>query len=296
MIVVGSREEASRRVREARARGLTIGLVPTMGYLHEGHLSLMRLARARCGFTAVSIFVNPIQFGPGEDLERYPRDLERDLALVEREGVDLVFAPPVEQMYYPDRSTVVEETMVSRGLCGRSRPGHFRGVTTVVAKLFHILEPDLAVFGRKDLQQLAVIRRMVRDLDFPVEILAGEIIREPDGLALSSRNVFLSPGQRAAAIGLQRGLREGADRLAEPAADLAAVLADTAARIEQWTGGSLEYLSAVDQAMEEVAAATGCRYLAAALRYPQVRLIDNVEVGCGPDRAEDRWPSIAGLL
>jgi pantoate--beta-alanine ligase len=283
MEVVKLKEEVRRVMEKARRRSASIGFVPTMGYFHEGHLSLMRIARSRCDFTVVSIFVNPIQFAPGEDLAGYPRDLERDLSLAEKEGVDLVFTPAVEEMHAPDRSTFVEETEISKGLCGKSRPGHFRGVTTVVAKLFNIVGPCLAVFGRKDLQQLAVVRRMVRDLDFPVEILAAPIVREADGLAMSSRNVYLSPEERRRAAGLYRGLEKGARYLALSASsdDLTPIIRNLSREIEEETGGSLEYLTPVDREMIEVEKAGDCRFLAAALRLPSARLIDNVEVPAG---------------
>jgi pantoate--beta-alanine ligase len=183
-----------------------VALVPTMGYLHDGHLALVRAAHARADRVVVSIFVNPTQFGPTEDFAAYPRDEARDLALLRTEGVDVVFTPDAGEMYHPDRQTVVEATGLSRILIGRLRPGHFRGVATVVSKLFHIVEPDLACFGEKDYQQLAVIRTMVRDLDIPVEIIGVPTLREPDGLAMSSRNVRLTPADRAAAPVLARSL------------------------------------------------------------------------------------------
>jgi pantoate--beta-alanine ligase len=193
-----------------RRSGARVGLVPTMGYLHDGHLTLVRAARARADRVAVSIFVNPTQFGPTEDLAAYPRDEARDLALLRAEGVDAVFAPDAAEMYHPARQTIVETTDLARVLMGKLRPGHFRGVATVVTKLFHIVEPDLACFGEKDFQQLAVIRTMVRDLDIPVEIVGVPTVREPDGLAMSSRNVRLTPEDRAAAPVLARALDLGA--------------------------------------------------------------------------------------
>ena len=196
MRVVKTKIEVRKLVARARRSGKKVGLVPTMGYLHEGHLSLVRICRQRAGYTVLSLFVNPTQFTPGEDLQRYPRDFDRDCRLARQEGVDLLFAPEAGQMYTPDSSTFVEETVLSRGLCGAGRPGHFRGVATVVAKLFNIIQPDLAVFGRKDLQQLLVIRRLVRDLDLALEIVEGPTVREPDGLALSSRNRYLGRRER----------------------------------------------------------------------------------------------------
>jgi len=196
--------EASRALRHTGSR---LGLVPTMGALHEGHLSLVRAAKASCDAVAASIFVNPTQFGRNEDLARYPRTFERDREMLEREGVDLLFAPSVEEMYPAGSVTWVTVEGLSEKLDGRSRPGHFRGVTTVVAKLFHIVEPDASFFGQKDAAQLAIIRRMVRDLKFPVEIVGCPIVREADGLAMSSRNAYLNPGQRKQALVLHRSLQ-----------------------------------------------------------------------------------------
>ena len=199
--------ETRAACRDARASSKRLGLVPTMGALHEGHLSLVRAAKAQCGAVAVSIFVNPTQFGPAEDLARYPRQFERDCRLLEKEGVEILFAPPVEEIYRGGAVTWVVVEGLSDKLDGRSRPGHFRGVTTIVAKLFHIVEPDAAFFGQKDAVQLAVIRRMVRDLNFPVEIVACPIVREPDGLAMSSRNAYLNREERSRALVLQRSLQ-----------------------------------------------------------------------------------------
>ena len=191
----------------ARVKGRRLGLVPTMGALHEGHLSLVRAARAQCEAVAASIFVNPTQFGPTEDLSKYPRQFERDCELLEKEGVEILFAPSVEEMYPQGAVTWVAVEGLSEKLDGRSRPGHFRGVTTVVAKLFNIIEPHAAFFGQKDAAQLAVIRRMVRDLNFPVELVACPIVREPDGLAMSSRNAYLNSEERRQALVLQRSLQ-----------------------------------------------------------------------------------------
>jgi len=194
--------------RTIRSDGKRLGFVPTMGALHDGHLSLVRAARAQCEAVAASIFVNPLQFGPNEDLEKYPRNFDRDRDLLKKEGVDFIFAPSVEEMYPEGAVTHVTVEGLSDRLCGQSRPGHFRGVTTVVAKLFHIVEPDMAFFGQKDAAQLAIIRRMVRDLNFAVEIAACPIVREPDGLAMSSRNAYLSSKDRKAALSLYRSLME----------------------------------------------------------------------------------------
>ena len=192
--------------RAAKLAGLRVGLVPTMGALHDGHLSLVRAAKTQCDVVVVSIFVNPLQFGPSEDLAKYPRPFARDCDLLEREGIDFLFAPSTQEMYPADAVTYVTVEGLSDRLCGRSRPGHFRGVTTVVAKLFAIVEPDLAFFGQKDAAQAAIIRRMVHDLNFAVEIIVCPIVREPDGLAMSSRNAYLDPQQHDAALVLYRSL------------------------------------------------------------------------------------------
>lgn len=191
----------------ARGVGKTIGLVPTMGALHEGHLSLVRMAKAQCDLVVVSIFVNPLQFGPNEDLAKYPRNFDRDCDLLEREGVDFILAPSVEEMYPAGAVTYVTVESLSDKLCGRSRPGHFRGVTTVVSKLFNIVQPDRAFFGQKDAAQSTIIRRMVRDLNIPVQVVIGAIVREPDGLAMSSRNAYLDVPQRKSALVLHRSLQ-----------------------------------------------------------------------------------------
>ncbi|MGH9504027.1 MAG: pantoate--beta-alanine ligase [Terriglobales bacterium] len=199
-------DEMHTASRRARRDGKIVGLVPTMGALHEGHLSLVRMAKAQCDLVVVSIFVNPLQFGPDEDLAKYPRNFNRDRELSEKEDVDLIFAPSVEEMCPAGGVTYVAVEGLSDKLCGRSRPGHFRGVTTVVSKLFHIVEPDLAFFGQKDAAQSAIIRRMVRDLNIPVQIVVGPIVREPDGLAMSSRNTYLDPAERESALVLHRSL------------------------------------------------------------------------------------------
>lgn len=206
MKIFSTIDEMRAASRAVRRSGKQLGLVPTMGALHEGHLSLVRAARAASDVVAASIFVNPTQFGPNEDLATYPRSFDRDCQLLEREGVSFVFAPSVEEMYPPDAVTWVTVEELSGKLDGRSRPGHFRGVTTVVSKLLHIVEPDKAFFGQKDAAQVAVIRRMVRDLNLPVEIVVCPIVREPDGLAMSSRNAYLSPDQRQQALVLHRSL------------------------------------------------------------------------------------------
>jgi pantoate--beta-alanine ligase len=207
MRITASIQETRTSVRAAKQQGKTVGFVPTMGALHEGHLSLVRAAKRQCDFVAASVFVNPTQFGPNEDLAKYPRTFESDRQKLEAEGVDLLFAPSVEEMYPHGAVTFVTVEGISDRLDGQSRPGHFRGVATVVAKLFHVVEPDFAFFGQKDAAQVAIIRRMVRDLALAVEIVVCPIVRDPDGLALSSRNVYLSPDERKSALALSRTVR-----------------------------------------------------------------------------------------
>lgn len=266
----------------ARAAGRRTALVPTMGFLHAGHLSLMRHARAESDLLAVSLFVNPSQFGPGEDLANYPRDLERDAALAEGEGADILFTPTAEAMYPPGFATVVEVPALAAGLCGRSRPVHFRGVATVVTRLLLLTLPHLAVFGEKDWQQLAIIKRLARDLGFPTRIEGRPIVREPDGLALSSRNVYLSAEERAQAPSLCRGLRL-ARQWAEAGERDAVGLVE---RLRRWYAdhlplGVIDYLEIVDadaitplDRLPEPGAARAL--LAAAVRLGKARLIDNI--------------------
>ena len=272
----------------AEARNLavgTVGLVPTMGFFHEGHLSLMNRARRETDTVVVSLFVNPLQFGAGEDLDRYPRDLERDAGLAEAEGVDVLFAPPLEEMYPAEPTTRVNVGRVAEGLCGLSRAGHFDGVATVVAKLFAALRPDLAYFGRKDAQQLAVVRRMVRDLSFPVRIVGGPIVRESDGLALSSRNVFLGDAERVAATTLSRGLMRAADAAEAGESDGQALEWIVMSIIENENADGpadvpfidLEYVELVGAgSVERLPVLDRPAFLAAAARIGQTRLIDNV--------------------
>ena len=265
-----------RLVDEARSAGKSIGFVPTMGAIHEGHLSLARLARKSCGFTVVSIFVNPLQFIPGEDFEKYPRRNEEDAALLARENVDVLYVPDPKGFYPPDFSTSVEVDRVSTGGEGAARPGHFEGVATVVAKLFLQVQPDAAFFGRKDLQQVAVVRRMVRDLDFPVSIEIGETVREEDGLALSSRNAYLTEAERRRASALPRALFAARDRAA--AGDREARSLERQTREELERGGlTVDYVDVVDpETMCRVDRAAPGTALAAAVRVGKTRLIDNV--------------------
>jgi pantoate--beta-alanine ligase len=247
-----------------------------MGALHEGHLSLARVARRECGFVAVSIFVNPLQFAPGEDLTRYPRREEEDLAALSREGVDLSYLPAPSDFYPPDFSTSVEVRDVSDGGEGAVRPGHFRGVATVVAKLFLQLAPDVAVLGRKDLQQVAVIRRMIRDLDFPIRLVVGDTVREPDGLAMSSRNAYLSPGERRTASALPRALFQARDAEARGERDAAKLAAGVRRDLEA-AGLAVDYVEVVDpETMNPLERAESGSALAAAVRVGSTRLLDNV--------------------
>lgn len=264
-------------LKDARVIRKRVGLVPTMGALHEGHLSLVRAAKKQCDAVVVSIFVNPTQFGPTEDLAKYPRQMERDRALLEEEGVDILFAPSVEEIYGSGSITWVLVEGLSEKLDGRSRPGHFRGVATVVAKLFNIIEPQIAFFGQKDAAQLAVIRRMVRDLNFPVEIIAGAIVREPDGLAMSSRNAYLSPEERRRALVLQRSLRR-AEAEFQSGQRIAAKLISAALEVlASEPQVAIDYLEVVHpDTLEPVERITQTALLAIAARVGSTRLIDNV--------------------
>jgi pantoate--beta-alanine ligase len=271
--------ETRAACREARASGKRLGLVPTMGALHEGHLSLVRMAKAQCDSVAVSIFVNPTQFGPTEDLAKYPRQFDRDCRLLEKEGVEILFAPPVEEIYpnSNDRVTWVLVEGLSEKLDGRSRPGHFRGVTTIVAKLFHILEPDTAFFGQKDAAQLAVIRRMVHDLNFPVEIVACPIVREPDGLAMSSRNAYLNREERVRALVLQRSLQEALEQFQAGERSAAKLISAGKKVLAREAPVRLDYFEVVDpETLEPVERISQKTLVAVAAYVGATRLIDNL--------------------
>jgi pantoate--beta-alanine ligase len=266
-------------VAEARRAGRSVGLVPTMGALHAGHAALMTAARGECGLVVVSIFVNPTQFGPNEDLDRYPRTPEQDLALCGREGVDLIFAPAVGTMYPPGFCTYVETTGLQDVLCGASRPGHFRGVCTVVLKLFNQAQPDRAYFGQKDAQQVRVLQQMVRDLDVPVEIRVVPIVREPDGLALSSRNRYLDPEQRRHATALYQALQEAQARVAAGERDGRALQRLLEERIRATPGAALDYAAVVDAGtLRPAERLQGRVLLALAVKFDGTRLIDNALV------------------
>jgi pantoate--beta-alanine ligase len=277
MRVVTTVADLRRAVAEARAVGRSIGLVPTMGALHAGHLALVQAARRGAGCTVVSIFVNPLQFGPQEDLSRYPRDLEGDRRLLDGAGVDLVFVPTVAEMYPGSPLIRVDPGRLGGRWEGEVRPGHFAGVLTVVAKLFHQVGPDLVCFGQKDIQQVTLVRRMVRELDWPVEIVVVPTVRDPDGLALSSRNSYLSSAERAEALRLSRALRavEGAWRAGTTNA--AALRAPAGAVLEGWALVRVDYIAIADPAtLEPVETAQAGTIVAVAARVGSTRLLDNL--------------------
>lgn len=276
MRVLDAIEEVRQVIRQGRAEGCSVGLVPTMGYFHEGHLSLMRQARKDNDLLVVSIFVNPAQFGPKEDFNSYPRDVERDYRMASDVGADLIFNPSVGEMYPEGYHTYVNVEELTDGLCGASRPGHFRGVTTVVAKLFNIVQPDRAYFGRKDYQQLKVIERMVKDLDFPIEIIGMPIVREPDGLAMSSRNVRLNPDEREAALILSKSLAYAQELLDEGVTSASEIKE----RVEQFIGSEplahMDYAAVVHpETLEAIQYVEDQAVLAIAARIGSKRLIDN---------------------
>ncbi|WP_088226280.1 pantoate--beta-alanine ligase [Desulfosporosinus sp. FKB] len=271
--------ELRKIIKEEKQRGKTIALVPSMGYLHRGHLTLIEKAKETGAFVVVSIFVNPLQFGPNEDYASYPRDLERDAQLVEGCGVDLLFHPSVEEMYPRPMVTFVEVTQLDKVLCGANRPGHFRGVTTVVSKLFHIVQPDIAFFGQKDYQQYLIIRRMVSDLNLPIEVRGVPIVREKDGLALSSRNVFLSPEQRQEALVLSRSLKEAAELIQQgkrSGRDIEDFIRNAIMRDSQ---GVIDYVEVRDaEDLSEVTEINRQVLIALAVKFGPTRLIDNIVV------------------
>lgn len=278
--IVREAREMSSLLTQRRRRGQTIGLVPTMGYLHEGHLSLVRSSRMENDVSVVSLFVNPLQFGPGEDLSRYPRNEARDLDLLDKEGVDFLFAPAAEALYAPDHSTFVDETTLSLPLCGASRPGHFRGVCTVVLKLFNIVGPDRAYFGMKDYQQLQVIRRMVRDLSVPVTIRGCPLVREPDGLALSSRNTYLSPQERTSALVLSSALEATARACGDGERSVPVLLEGLRGRLAQDPRLEVDYAEIRDaESLEALDVVGAPAVVALAVRVGKTRLIDNVVIG-----------------
>lgn len=276
MLVCTTKAQVREAVAEARGEGRSVGLVPTMGALHEGHLSLVRRSVADNDMTVVSIFVNPTQFGHGEDLEKYPQPLEDDRRLCEAEGADVIFAPSPLEMYREGFSTYVEETKLSKGLCGAARPGHFKGVTTVVTKLFNIVGPDRAYFGQKDAQQAAVIKRIVRDLDMPVEIVVLPIVREDDGVAMSSRNAYLSGPLREEARVLSRALGRGEELAADGETDTAVFITAMMDVIHGAPHARVDYVEIVDaETLETVDEIREAALAAIAVYIGDTRLIDN---------------------
>lgn len=280
MIIANTISQVRDQIRQWRREGLTVGLVPTMGYLHEGHGSLVGKAAEDCDRVVASVFVNPTQFAPGEDLASYPRDFERDCEILEKQGCSMVFHPSVDEMY-PDGNGKTDTYIeilndMPKQLCGRTRPNHFRGVCTVVGKLFNIVLPDKAYFGEKDAQQLAIIRRMVRDLSYGIEIVGCPIVREPDGLAKSSRNIHLKPDERKAAAVLYRSLKIAEEMASDGEKSSKTVTDAVRAEIEKEPLAEVEYVSAVDSlSMEPVEMVGKGTLIAIAVRIGQTRLIDN---------------------
>lgn len=269
--------ETREFVRQARKKGGVIGFVPTMGYLHEGHLELMRRARERCDTVLVSIFVNPTQFGPNEDFARYPRDLERDARMAERVGADAIFNPSVEEMYPAGYCTYVEVERMTDKLCGQSRPGHFRGVATVVTKLFNIVQPDYAYFGQKDAQQVLVIQKMAADLNMNLEVIAVPTVREEDGLAMSSRNVYLDPEQRQAALVLSRSLRKAQEAFRAGERDAKKIRQLVVDQIRSEPLAEIDYVEIYSHpGLEPLETTEGPALLALAVKIGRTRLIDNI--------------------
>lgn len=268
--------------RDERRAGRRLGFVPTMGFLHEGHLRLIDAARRQADRVLVSIFVNPLQFGPGEDLTRYPRDLPRDRALADARGADVLFVPAVETMYPPGADVRIVPGAVAERWEGAARPGHFTGVLTIVAKLFHLVEPDVVLFGQKDVQQTALIRQMVRDLDWPVEIVIAPTVREADGLALSSRNIYLSPDDRRQAVALSGALRVAHESWRAGEADAGRLEAAMRAHLAVYPGVRVEYIAVTEpERLEPLTAVDGHSIVALAARVGPARLIDNIILGEG---------------
>jgi len=279
MVVVKNIDEMKKICRELR-KEKTIGFVPTMGYLHEGHLSLVRHSKKENDITVVSIFVNPTQFGPNEDYNSYPRNLNRDASLLEKEDVDYVFIPEIEQMYPKDYSTYINEEKLSRHLCGRSRPGHFRGVCTVVTKLFNIVKPNRAYFGQKDAQQFRVIRRMVRDLNMDVEVIECPIVREPDGLAMSSRNIYLSTEERNQALALNRSLKIAENLYRSGEKNTERMKEKIVQYLSSFDKIKIDYVEIVsEETLEPVEKIEGKVIVAIAAWVGKARLIDNTILG-----------------
>lgn len=276
MIIVKTIEEVRSYVRKWREEGLSVGLVPTMGFLHEGHASLISRASSENAKTVVSVFVNPIQFGPNEDFESYPRDMDHDTQVAESAGADIIFNPEPEEMYKGDFSTFVDMNGLTEELCGLSRPGHFRGVCTVVTKLFNIVKPDRAYFGKKDAQQLAVIRHMVQDLNVDIEIVGCPIVREEDGLAKSSRNTYLSPEERKAAVVLSKSIDAGKELIKSGETDSSIILAKMREVINEEPLAKIDYIKIVDAGtIEQTDNVKEPAICAMAVYIGKTRLIDN---------------------
>ena len=280
MQVISNIQEMQQWSRQKRLQGLKIGLVPTMGYLHEGHLSLVRTARQQCDVVIVSLFVNPMQFGAGEDFEEYPRDISRDKVLLENEKADILFTPEARDMYPPGYSFFVEtDGEITGKMCGASRPGHFRGVTTVVSKLFNICGPDKAYFGQKDAQQVTILEKMVKELNFPLEIVRVPIVREPDGLAMSSRNVYLSSEERGEALVLYRSLQAAAEAIREGETSVEGIKEIITTIINTSPQAQIDYVE-INRAddLSSIDRIEGTVLIALAVKFGTTRLIDNLIV------------------
>lgn len=276
MEIVERISEVREIIAEKKKQGLSVALVPTMGYLHQGHLSLVKQAKQEGTFVVMSIFVNPLQFGPNEDLSRYPRDLEHDAKLAREAGVDLIFHPSVEEMYPQQNRTTVQVSELGNALCGLSRPGHFNGVTTVVSKLFHIVQPNRAYFGQKDYQQYLIVRQMVRDLNFPLEVISVPIVREEDGLALSSRNIFLSPEQRQEAVVLSQSLAEAETLIHQGEHRVERIEEIIQRRIAEKSSGIVDYIEVRSaENLEKPEVINESVVIALAVKFGTTRLIDN---------------------
>ena len=276
MEIIHSPADMTAWANQAGHNNKTIALTPTMGAFHEGHLALMRLARQKADFTVTSIFVNPIQFGIGEDFEKYPRNLDQDAAMAKKENVDILFAPTARDMYPEGYQTTVKVQGLTNTLCGRSRPGHFDGVTTVVAKLFNIIKPDLAIFGRKDFQQLAVIGKMVQDLNWDIKIIGHPIVREPDGLAMSSRNAYLTNHERKSALALSQGITNARQRVREGTTSAEKLIEETRNILNSHDQVAIDYVNIVHQlTLDDQAVINRDSVLLIAARVGTTRLIDN---------------------
>lgn len=266
-------------IRSQKSSGKTIGFIPTMGFLHQGHMSLVKASKDDNDFTIMSIFVNPTQFGPNEDFDKYPRDMARDTKLAEAAGVDVIFAPLKDEMYPAGYKTYVDVVDITNALCGKSRPGHFKGVTTVVTKLFNIVEPDKAYFGQKDAQQVIVLKKMVRDLNMNLEIVTCPIVRESDGLAMSSRNTYLTSEQRNGALVLSKSLFEAEQMIKDGERDVAKLIGHISEKISAISFAEIDYVEVTDIInLEKVDTINGKVLIALAVRFGNTRLIDNVIV------------------